>query len=413
MSQKSRIQSVQAKQWPIAKIGIAIVLSAALVAVLTHYASRIESKLPQRDSIAYWSAAVLLIHHSDPYNNTAVLDLERKHGYENSRPLVLRTPPWSLFMILPLAFLSPLWAWVTWLAVLVFCLMAGLRLCRRLYGRDDVPANALTIVAYLFAPVAACVVAGQMGLVLMLGVVLFLYLEKDRPFLAGAALIFPLAKPHLLSLLWIAFVLWVVLRRKSKVAYGLASAFVIANLIALAFDPHVFIHYRAMLVQQDISYEFIPALSGMLRLLFFRRYFWAQFVPVAIGVLWSVLYIRANWKTWNWREHGPALLVVSVLVTPYEWISDETILLPAVLQAVVFVYTARNALRLGSKLAVFWFALLDLLLLLILRAQVPFSTGIYFWSSLVWFGWYFYARRVYRRFLKSGVNAPVAAQTAS
>lgn len=393
------------------KVAIASALTFALLALLAHFASRIENKLPQRDSIAYWSAAELLVHHSDPYNTASVLDLERKHGYENSRPLVLRTPPWSLFMILPLAFLSAFWAWVAWLAVLVFCLMAGLRLSRRLYARDDVPANALTIVAYLFAPVAACVVAGQMGLVLMLGVVLFLYLEKDHPFFAGAALIFPLAKPHLLSLFWIAFVLWVVLRRKSKVAYGLASAFVIANLIALAFDPHVFIHYRAMLVQQNISYEFIPALSGMLRLLFFRRYFWAQFVPLAIGIVWSFLYIRANWSTWNWHEHGSALLVVSVLVTPYEWISDETILLPAILQAVAFVYTARNVLRFGSKLALFSFAVLDMLLLLILRAQVPFSTGIYFWSSLVWFGWYFYARRVYRRFLQSGTHAPVAAQT--
>jgi len=388
-------------------------LSVALMAVLARYADRIESKVPQRDSIAYWSAATLLIDHSDAYNNTAVLDLERQHHYENARPLVVRTPPWSLFMVLPLAFLSPFWAWVAWLGVLVFCLMVGLRVCRRMYERDDIPANALTIVAYLFAPVAACVVAGQMGLVLMLGVVLFLYLEKRHPFFAGAALILPLAKPHLLSLFWIAFVIWVAVHRKFKVAAGLLAAFAIANLIALAFDAHIFAHYHAMLVQQNISNEFIPALSGMLRLLFFRQYFWAQFLPMAIAGTWTVLYMRANWSTWNWREHGPALLVISVLVTPYGWITDEAILLPAILQAVVFVYRSRNVLRLGSKMALFSFALLDMLLLLILRAQVPFATGIYFWSSLVWFGWYFYARRSHRRFLKSGVKAPVAAQTAS
>ena len=34
------------------------------------------------------------------------------------------------------------------------------------------------------------------------------------------------------------------------------------------------------------------------------------------------------------------------------------------------------------------------MLLLILNAKVPFATGIYFWSSLVWFGWYFFGRRV-------------------
>ena len=405
--------SLQGKQLVVTRIAILIVLTFALVAVLAHYASRIQSKLPQRDSIAYWSAAELLIHHSDPYNSASVLDLERRHGYENPRPLVLRTPPWSLFMILPLAFFSPFWAWVAWLAVLLLCLMAGLRLCRRMYARDDVPPNALTIVAYLFAPVAACVVAGQMGLVLMLGIVLFLYLEQDHPVFAGAALIFPLAKPHLLSLFWIVFIIWLLLRRKSRVASGLAAAFALANLLAVLFDAHIFVHYHAMLVQQNISDEFIPALSGMLRLFFFRQYFWAQLVPLAAGIVWSLLYVQANWSTWNWREHGPALLVVSVFVTPYEWISDETILLPAILQAMVFVYTARNVLRLSSKLALFSFALLDILLLLILRAQVPFSTGIYFWSSLVWFGWYFYARRVHRKFLNSGVPVSVAAQTVS
>ena len=390
------------------KFAIVSALSLAIVAVFAHYAKLIESKLPQRDSIAYWAAADLLIHHSDPYNNNSVLELEHKHGYQNTRPLILRTPPWSLFMILPLGFLSPLWAWVTWLVVLVVCLMAGLRLCRRLYARDELPANAMTIVAYLFAPVAACVVAGQMGLVLMLGLVLFFYLEKDLPFFAGAALIVPLAKPHLLSLFWIVFVIWLLLRRKLKVVSGLAVALGVASLAAAAFDPHIFGHYHDMIAQQNISNEFIPALSGMLRLLFFRRYFWVQFVPMAIGIVWTLLYLRANWSTWKWREHGPALLVVSVLVTPYEWISDETILLPAILQGVVFVYTARDCLRLGTKIVLFSFALLDVLLLLILRAQVPFSTGIYFWSSLVWFGWYFYVRRVYRR-----VPADIVAQTAS
>jgi hypothetical protein len=37
-------------------------------------------------------------------------------------------------------------------------------------------------------------------------------------------------------------------------------------------------------------------------------------------------------------------------------------------------------------------ACLDLLLLLIVKAQVPPAIGIYFWSSLVWFSWYWYAK---------------------
>ena len=147
-----------------------------------------------------------------------------------------------------------------------------------------------------------------------------------------------------------------------------------------------------MVDEAAIGNEFIPALSGVLRLLFFRRMFWVQFVPLAIGFVWGIRFFLKNQSIWDWREHGPALLIVSVLVTPYEWLSDETVLLPAILQAAALVYSARKKLRLLSKIGLVVFALMDVLLLLILKAKVPFATGIYFWSSLVWFFWYFRAR---------------------
>jgi hypothetical protein len=59
----------------------------------------------------------------------------------------------------------------------------------------------------------------------------------------------------------------------------------------------------------------------------------------------------------------------------------------------LWVYRAKPSLSLGSQLTIFAFACLDGLLLLVLRAKIPFSTGIYFWSSLVWVSWYWYAQR--------------------
>jgi Glycosyltransferase family 87 len=395
------------------KVVVAACVTGALVYLLFAHAGLIRRNLAVRDSIAYWAAARPLIHHQDPYNHTAVLELERQQGYQQDRPLVLRTPPWSLFMVLPMAFLTPLWAWALWLAVLLFCLAIGLRLCRRLYGSEDLPQNAFTVVAYTFAPVLGCLVSGQMGLVLMLGVILFLWWEAERPFLAGAALILPFAKPHLLSLFWLALVLWIVLRRKTRVAFGFATAFAVATLLALVLDPQVFTHYREMLQQAAIGKEFIPALSGVVRLLFFRRFFWVQFIPMAIGTAWSLWYLQRNWSVWDWRQHGPALLVVAVLTTPYEWLSDETVLLPAILQALAFVYAVRNSLKASNKIVLIIFAMLNALLLLILRFKIPFSTGIYFWSSLVWFSWYFYARRLRRRTSSAKLAEPLPEQSIS
>jgi len=397
----------------ILKIVVGLCLTAVLVFGLVRHAAQVERNVALRDSIAYWAAGTLLVHHHDPYDHRSVLQLERQHGYLDDRPLVLRTPPWSLFMVLGLGFLSPLWAWIAWITVLFACLVVGLRLSRRLYGGGDVPQNAMTIVAYTFAPVAACLVSGQMGLVLMIGIVLFLWLEPTHPFFAGVVLLLPFAKPHLLALFWLALLTWIVARRKCHVALGFATAFAATTLLPVILDPQVFGHYRQMLQQAAIGREFIPALSGVLRLLFFRSHFWVQFVPMALGVIWSLWYLRRNWQTWDWRQHGPALLVVSVLTTPYEWLTDETVLLPAILQALAGVYAARQGLKASAKILLIVLALLNVLLLLILRFKIPFSTGIYFWSSLVWFSWYFYAAHLKYRSTPATARAAVSAQSPS
>ena len=87
-------------------------------------------------------------------------------------------------------------------------------------------------------------------------------------------------------------------------------------------------------------------------------------------------------------------MVVSVLTTPYAWLSDEVVLLPAILQAAMWIYGVRKNLTVTARLVIVLFAGLNALLLLILSFKIPFATGIYFWSSLVWFSFYFYGRRL-------------------
>jgi Glycosyltransferase family 87 len=375
------------------KIAVAITLTALLGYILATHSAAIRRNLAERDSIAYWTAGRLLIHHQNPYEAARVLGLERQQGYAQNKPLVLRTPPWSLFVILPLGFLNPFQAWMLWTSLSLGSLLIAMRLCWKIYGDDTVPRNLVTLVGYSFAPVPACLVAGQMGLALLLGVVLFLWWEREHPFLAGAALILPFAKPHLLSLFWVALLCWVVTKKKRAVAAGFAAVFMAAIALALLLDIGIFRHYRDMLREASIGYEFIPALSGVLRLLFLRRTFWAQFIPMVLGLVWAACFFYRNRQCWDWRRHGPVLLVVSVLTTPYAWLTDEVVLLPAVLQGLMFIYQTRANMRISTRLLLLGFALLDGLLLLILRFKIPFSTGIYFWSSLVWFSWYVYASR--------------------
>jgi hypothetical protein len=379
------------------KVLVRLALAALLIHALASQSHQVRIQVAQRDSIAYWASGQLLLRRANPYDPATVLELEREQQYQEDRPLVLRTPPWSLFMVLPLGLVNAFWGWLLWIAASLASLIVALRLCLRMQAGPDVPQpdapkNAVLLVGYLFAPVPACLVAGQMGLVLLLGLVLFLWLEADRPLLAGAALVFPFAKPHLLVLFWIGLLVWVVARKKYAVAAGFLAALAAVTALALAFDPAVFTHYREMLAQAAVGKLFIPAISGVIRLIFFRRMFWVQFVPMGVALVWAAWFGYRNRTHWSWRDHGLALLVVSVLTTPYSWLTDEVVLLPAILQGVVYIYQARRATTWKTRLVLGLFVSLNGLLLLILIFKIPFSTGIYFWSSLLWFGWYVYAR---------------------
>src|SRR5205823_14428962 len=159
-------------------------LTGVLAYVMVWRSPEIRQNVAVRDSIAYWAAGQLAIHHQNPYDRAAVFRLEQERGYKDPRPLILRTPPWALFVVVPLGFLNPFLAWVVWIGLSLSCLLIGMRLCARMYG-EGTPPNLFTILGYTFAPVPACLVSGQMGLVLMLGFVLFLWWEPKRPVLAG------------------------------------------------------------------------------------------------------------------------------------------------------------------------------------------------------------------------------------
>ena len=60
------------------------------------------------------------------------------------------------------------------------------------------------------------------------------------------------------------------------------------------------------------------------------------------GRRWCIWYSLKNRARWDWRVHGMTVLVVSILTTPYEWFTDEAILLPAILQAAAWIFAAKG-----------------------------------------------------------------------
>jgi len=326
------------------------------------------------DFAAYWTAGRELGAGRNPYAIESVLALERQLGFAGPKPLVMRNPLWALpfvlpFGLLPYATAQRMWLWISLAAVLV-----SVRLLWRLYGALEQRYWLGWIVSALFVPVATVLAIGQIGPLVLLGIVGFLDREHQRrDGWAGAYALLIALKPHLAFLFWPALLLWVARYRRWRALLGFAVGICVASLIPLLFDHHIVAHYLELWERMGMARELTPTPSGTLRLLFGVEHRGLEFLPSIAATIWFLrhwLRVRGNWR---WQEEMPWLLLVSLTATPYVWFFDQVTLLPCVVQvaaAVIaapraswwrpaLVYLATNCVTLALILAhrtTFWYA---------------------------------------------------------
>jgi hypothetical protein len=129
------------------------------------------SSAGQRDFISYWAAGKQLLHNRNPYDSAAVLALERSAGLDGTRPLLMRNPPVALFLAIPLGLVGSRTGMILWMLILMVSLMASVRMIWILFSRRT---DRLHLLSYCFAPVLACLMAGQLGIFILFGITLFL-----------------------------------------------------------------------------------------------------------------------------------------------------------------------------------------------------------------------------------------------
>ena len=139
-----------------------------------------------RDLVVFWATAQQLVHHANPYDLDAMARLEKSAGLEvGNAALFMRNPPWGLPLAAPLGFIGVRAGAPLWSLLMLGCLVLSVHILWRMHGQ---PGNRLHWLALSFGPALICVIMGQTALLTLLGYVLFLYLHRTRPFLAGAAL---------------------------------------------------------------------------------------------------------------------------------------------------------------------------------------------------------------------------------
>lgn len=336
-----------------------------------------------RDFVEYWAAGQQLVHHANPYDRDAILKLERSAGFPSGiAAQMVPNPPSALLLMLPLGGLGPMAGELLWELLLLASLVASVRMVWIMQGH---PKNLLHLLGYSFAPALSCLLAGQVSLFILLGLVFFLRWHRSRPFLAGASLWLCLLKPHLFLPFGVVLLAWIIFTRNYKIVAGTAFALGISTTIAMILDPRVWTQYAQMMSAARIDRVLMPCVGSLLRFYVPPHTLWLQCLPAGLGCLWAVAYFLKHRDRWNWVEDGSLLMLVSVFVAPYTWFMDQAVLIPALLCG---VYCTRSR----SLIAIL--ALMSAVIEIeILRGLPLLHSVFYLWTAPAFLVWYVLATR--------------------
>lgn len=344
---------------------VAILVLCSLVFVLTYPLT-----FRFADFIPYWTAGHLLVHFQSPYNMSLVVTLERSIGWRGPIAFV-DNPPSYLFMTLPFGFLSYFTGSMIWLALSLAALIASVQILAR--------TGNLYLAGYFFPPVICCLSIGQTATFILLGVVLFLRFHHTRPWLAGIGLFLCLMKPHLFVPFGLVVILWAIKRREYRLIGGLVL-FAASGLLVFLYDPLFWKQYFAVMHWRMGANVFIPTMNCLFRVGIDQKIVSLEYVPLAVASIWAIWYFLRNREQWDWNRHGMVLLLVSVLIAPYAFFSDETVLLPAIL-----------AVLLEEKRSLIPYAVLAAITTAEVILGINLISWWYVWTPIAWLSLYLWA----------------------
>ncbi|MGA2049296.1 MAG: glycosyltransferase family 87 protein [Terracidiphilus sp.] len=333
-----------------------------------------------RDFAVFWATGQQLVHHADPYDHDAMAQIERSAGLDVDSVLFMRNPPWGLPLAVPLGFIGLRIGALLWSLLMLGCLVASAYILWAINGR---PENRLHWLGLSFGPALICVMMGQTTLLSLLGYVLFLYLYRTRPFLAGASLWLCALKPHLFVPFGVVLLLWIILTKSYRLLAGFAFPMAASCAAVYFLDPTAWIDYARMIRSAGLDTDYIPCLTVVLRLWLSPHAMWLQYLTPALASVWAVSYFWRRRTVWDWARYGNLLVLVSLFAAPYSWIYDGGLAMPALLQG---AYLTRSR------------ALLVVLAVASLAVEVQLVGGIkvnsawFLWTVPAWLAWYLLAQ---------------------
>ena len=365
----------------------AILLAFASLLVLQQVGGMFLRTPLHNDFVEYWAAARVLLAGGNPYSPPAILGAEASTGFAGKRPLLMWNPPWTLPFLLPFGALSYGQASAAWLLLNLAIVFGCADSLWREYGGNSRRRWLAWLLAASFFPLLTALGLGQIGPLILLGLTLFLGCHAARPLLAGAATVLIAVKPQLLYLFWMVLLLDCVRRRRWRSLVGAGGALLVASLLPLLLNPHLWRNYLDLAGSGEVLRNPSPNFGTLLRVQL-GNHAWLQYVPMLFGITWLLAFWQGRRESWIWNEELPLVLLVSLVTTAYGWLFDQIVLLPAVMQ--VGVSLARPARSLRRQAIVAYVGTNALMILFVIMRKTGIS---YTWTAPAWLVVYVWLRR--------------------
>ena len=288
--------------------------------------------LPVSDFLEYWVAVHLMLSACNPYSPQQMKELEQSLGWEEDHPLLMWNPPWTLSLLSPLGMFTYYKGRYVWFVLNLELLFLCIGFLWKFYNGPTRQWIGY-LVGFVFFPGIFTLIIGQISILILLGLVGFLFFEKrGHPWLAGLASGLLSIKPHLLYLFWVVLVLQVWKKKDTGILMGAFVGIIGGSLIVFLYNPETLIGYWDLITHESPLHHATATIGMLLRVMTGVEKRWLQFVPTALGTVWVLHYWKRKHKRWSWPEQMPILVFASVLTAAYGWIYDQVVLLPAVLQ---------------------------------------------------------------------------------
>lgn len=294
------------------------------------------------DFIQYWTAFQLLIAGENPYDPEKLWQLQQLQGLVAPPVIFMWNPPWLLVLLAPILILPFALASELWQVCQGIFIFSSLLLSSKIFNLDKKSSFGIVLLGLIFYPMWEALLIGQISNLLLFALCLAFYLiSRGKDFSAGLFLSVLFVKPHLFLLVFLALAIWTLQSGRTKWICGLCVSFSLQIVAVLSLSSQVLLQwYQSMHLESSAllitRQEWMTAtvatwLRVAVRTSLNRDVLFFPWIVALVGLVGGVTRLTIRKKPIIWNKDLAWILSLSLLLAPYGWLFDFSLLLPVYL----------------------------------------------------------------------------------